>query len=177
MTVVRFTSGVSPTTLIPVPTIHAIYASTSGHTEYVLEVLSQALAEQKTPVSYTSVRAELATPEDFSKGDLLLLGSGTWNIDGTEGQLNPYMHTLLHKTASTVDLKKRSCATLALGDKHYYYTGRAGEHLRKFILSHSGLASAPSFMLTEEPYGQEEKIKQWAQKLVTFLQAPPPVKS
>ena len=49
---------------------------------------------------------------------------------GMEGQLQPHMHEFLLKRAKDVDLKGKNVAVIALGDERYYYTARAGDHLR-----------------------------------------------
>lgn len=147
--------------------LHILYASTSGHTEYVIGVIKDAL--QAEGVTVTSCRAELATAADFDKGDALLLASGTWNTGGPEGQLNPHMHAFVHGPAKAVDLKGKSVAIVALGDDRYFYTGRAGEHLRNFIQNHGGKILGDALLIVNEPYGQEERVRRWGEKLIPLI--------
>jgi flavodoxin len=79
--------------------IHFITASTSGNTEYVARVVQQHLAEHAATIVIEQQRAELAQPADLQRGDLLILGSGTWNTGGTEGQLNMHMDAFLRDTS------------------------------------------------------------------------------
>lgn len=143
------------------PSLQIIYASTSGHTEYVIVVLREALESEKK-LQITDCKAESAQPEDLLKGDVLLLACGTWNTDGPEGQLNPHMKDLLMGRAKDVDLKGKSVAIIALGDERYRYTARAGEHLKNFVLGHGGKILGEPLVIVNEPYGQEENMRKWA---------------
>ncbi|MSR86782.1 hypothetical protein EXS70_01260 [Candidatus Peribacteria bacterium] len=150
-----------------VSSVHIIYASTSGHTEYVVDTLIPLL--QKAGVIVTKGLVDLAKPEDLMKADFLILGSGTWNTGGIEGQLNPHMHTFVHGPAKDVDLKGKNVAIIALGDDRYFYTSRAGEHLRNFIQKHGGKVLGDALVVINEPYGQEEKIRKWSEKFLTWI--------
>lgn len=147
--------------------VHCVFASGSGHTEYVVQVLQAYLKEKG--VELTTQRAETATPEDFARGDVLLLGSGTWNTGGVEGQLHPHMYTLLNQTAKDADLAGKRATCIALGDERYYYTARSGEHQRKYIMDHGGEWCCDALTIINEPYGQEERVQKWAEKLLTRL--------
>ncbi len=141
-----------------VPSIHAIYASTSGHTEYVVD---QAIAAFKG-ISLTKQRAEQALADDLLKGDMLLLASGSWNTGGVEGQLNPHMHELLKKRAADVHLAGKKVALIALGDSRYRYTAGSMKYLQEFVTSHGGQIIEPTLTIVNEPYGQEKKVEEWA---------------
>jgi len=86
-----------------VPTIHIIYASTSGHTEYVVDQLIGFLKAKAEDLEIEKQRAELTKPEDLLRGDILLLASATWNTGSIEGQLNPHMWMLLQDKAKNLD--------------------------------------------------------------------------
>jgi len=146
-----------------VSSLHIIYASTSGHTEYVVD---QVIALLKG-VQIEKQRAETAQPEDFLKGDVLLLASGTWNTGGVEGQLNPHMDELLKKRAEGVDLLGKKVFLIALGDDRYRYTANAMVHLREFVVSHNGVVIEPTLKIINEPYGQEQKMREWVEILNT----------
>lgn len=144
-----------------------IYASTSGHTEYVVEKLAEFLGGKQVEVSVQ--RVERAKPEDLLQGDMLILASGTWNTGGVEGQLNTHMHDFLLKTAKDVDLQGKRVMLIALGDDRYFYTCRAGERMRNFVMSHGGTVVEPSLLIVNEPYGQEEKVAKWGSKVLAQL--------
>lgn len=150
-------------------TVHIIYASSSGHTEYVVDVLEKQL--QAAGVSVSRQLAESAQPQDLLRGDVLVLGSGTWNTGSVEGQLNPHMHDLLLGRAKDIDLSGKQSALIALGDERYYYTLRAGEYLRTFVQTHGGSLICEQLSIVNEPYGQEERIEKWGVKFLASLQS------
>lgn len=144
------------------PIINVIYASTSGHTKHVIDILSDKISN----IEYRITKAEEATSEDLLEGNVLILACGTWNLDGVEGHLNPHMNDLLNKRCKDIDLGGKNVAIIALGDDRYYYTGRATEHLMQFVLKHNGKPLGAPLLIINEPYGQEDKITKWADNLV-----------
>ena len=141
--------------------VQIIYASTSGHTEYVIDAFMNAFKGHEC----TKIRAEIASKEDVLKGDVLILASGSWNTGSIEGQLNPHMHQLLKKTAADIDLKGHNIALIGLGDDRYHYTCGAADHLEEFVRDHGGEQIGETLRMINEPYGQEKKITEWAQSL------------
>jgi len=95
--------------------LHIVFASTSGHTEYVVDALTDSLKGIVPGWEIEETIAEKTQPQDLLSGDVLLLASSTWNTGGTEGQLNPHMWVLLHDKAKTVDLGGKPCACIGLG--------------------------------------------------------------
>lgn len=146
-----------------VPSLQIIYASTSGHTEYVIGLIA------KTFPDAVVTRVEHATPETLTSGDTLILACGTWNTGGIEGQLNPHMHAFLNDKAAAVDLAGRGVAIIALGDSRYRYTANAGKHLRAFVESHGGAVIGEPLIIVNEPYGQEEAVNAWAKNLSSLI--------
>lgn len=152
-----------------ISSLHIIYASTSGHTEYVVGVIADFLREHAPKIAVEVQRCDLATAEDLRRGDVLILGSGSWNTGGVEGQLNPHMYEYLRKTCKAEDLKGKKVGIVALGDDRYFYTARSGEHLRNFIQTHGGATLGDTLTVVNEPYGQEERVEQWAAKFLEAL--------
>ncbi len=152
-----------------VPNLHVIYASTGGHTEYVVQTLRQWCEKNFPGVAVTLQRAEEAQLEDFSKGDVLLLASSSWNTGGTEGELNPHMFALCNARAAGVDLQGKRVAVLGLGDHRYRYLCKAADHLLNFVAAHGGTLLQPELRIIDEPYGQEEKVEEWARTLLSQL--------
>lgn len=143
-----------------------IYASTSGHTEYVVSQVAEELRSAKKDVRV--LRVELAKPEDLSGGGLLILASSSWNTGGIEGQLNPHMYEFLLGRAKDAKLAG-AVALIALGDERYRYLAQAGKHLRTFVETHGGKVLEPQLTILNEPYGQEEKAKAWAREILPHL--------
>jgi len=144
--------------------VHIIYASTSGHTEYVAQLLTAALRD-KLGQQVSCTRAEESQLRSLTECNVLVLAAATWNTGGVEGQLNPHMAELLDHRASNADLYGKACACVALGDDRYYYTARAADHLERYVVSHGGYFAVPVLKLINEPYGQEDIVRRWASAL------------
>ncbi len=157
------------------PSIHIIYASTSGHTEYVVDTLIEFLKEKAPQIDVERQRVELAKPEDLLRGDLVILGSGTWNYQGVEGQLNMYMHQFLFEKAQGIDLSQKQLALISLGDDRYYYTTRCTEKFMRFLREAHTKSALMPLIVVNEPYGQEERIVKWGEKLIKFFEQPAPL--
>jgi flavodoxin I len=71
--------------MIQPPSLDIVFASTSGHTEYVTEALIDCLHSVAPGWQIVQTVAEKARPEDLLRGDIVLLASSTWNTGGVEG--------------------------------------------------------------------------------------------
>jgi flavodoxin I len=145
--------------------LHIVFASTSGHTEYVVDGLIDSLKRTTPGWEIEETTAEKAQPQDLLSGDVLLLASATWNTGGIEGQLNPHMWVLLQDRAKALDLAGKPCACIGLGDHRYFYTARAADHLQHYVNAHHGRLIVPTLKIIDEPYGQEEAIRVWGKQL------------
>jgi flavodoxin len=146
--------------------LHVVFASTSGHTAYVVDALVGFLKSTTPGWEIEETMAEKTQPQDLLSGDVLLLASATWNTGGTEGQLNPHMSVLLYDKAKTLDLAGKPCACIGLGDHRYFYTARAADHLQRYVKAHHGRLIVPTLKIIDEPYGQEEAVRVWGKQLV-----------
>jgi len=153
------------------PAVSVIFATTSGNTEYVVSVLVDAWRGEGAAV--TLLRAERAQPGDLSGEGALVLACGTWNQNGVEGQMDPCMDAFLRGRAGAADLAGRPAAVVGLGDGRYYYTGRATEHLLRFLREHGGTPCGSPLLVIGTPEGQEEKIRAWAGKFLESIPAVP----
>jgi flavodoxin I len=149
--------------------LHIVFASTSGHTVYVVEALIESLKSITPGWAIEETIAEKTQPQDLLSGDVLLLASATWNTGGIEGQLNPHMSVMLHDKARTLDLAGKPCACIGLGDHRYFYTARAADHLQNYVEAHRGRLVVPTLKIIDEPYGQEEAVRVWGKQLVDVL--------
>jgi flavodoxin len=145
--------------------LHIVFASTSGHTEYVVNALIDSLKSITPGWKIEQTIAEKAQPTDLLSGDILLLASATWNTGGIEGQLNPHMWVLLNDKAKTLDLAGKPCVCIGLGDHRYFYTARAADHLQQYVKAHHGRLIVPTLKIIDEPYGQEEAVRVWGKQL------------
>jgi flavodoxin I len=146
--------------------LHIVFASTSGHTEYVVDALIDSLKSIAQGWEIKETMAEKTQPQDLLSGDVLLLASATWNTGSIEGQLNPHMWVLLHDKAKALDLAGKPCACIGLGDHRYFYTARAADHLQHYVTAHHGRLIVPVLKIIDEPYGQEEAVRVWGKQLV-----------
>jgi flavodoxin I len=146
--------------------LHIVFASTSGHTEYVVDALIDSFKSNAPGWEIEETMAEKAQPRDLLSGDILVLASATWNTGGIEGQLNPHMWVLLNDKAKTLDLVGKPCACIGLGDHRYFYTARAADRLQHYVEAHHGRLIVPTLKIIDEPYGQEEAVRAWGKQLV-----------
>jgi flavodoxin I len=146
--------------------LHIVFASTGGHTEYVVDALIDSLKSIVPGGEIEETMAEKTQPQDLLSGDVLLLASATWNTGGIEGQLNPHMWVLLQDKAKTLDLAGKPCACIGLGDHRYFYSARAVDHLQLHVKTHHGRLIVPTLRIVDEPYGQEEAVRVWGKQLV-----------
>lgn len=153
------------------PSLHVIYASTSGHTEFVVDTLIDELKNTAPQMWASKQRVELAKPEDMEKGDVLILASSTWNTGSIEGQLNPHMHAYLKERAAGIDLKGKKVGLIGLGDDRYHFTVGALTHLEEFVKTHNGQMLEPVLRIVNEPYDQQDTVKQWTKEFLSSLEA------
>ena len=146
--------------------LHIVFASTSGHTVYVVDALIGSLKGMPPGWEIEETMAEKARPQDLLSGDVLVLASATWNTGGIEGQLNPHMSVLLHDKAKALDLAGKPCACIGLGDHRYFYTARAADRLQHYVGAHHGRLIVPTLRIIGEPYGQEEAVRVWGKQLM-----------
>lgn len=149
--------------------LHIVYASTSGHTEYVIDTLIAYATLKQPSLRIDKQRAELTRPEDLLTGDVLLLATGTWNTGGVEGQLNPHMHALLKEKAKDINLGAKKCAIIALGDARYRYTAGSSVHAEEYVHTHGGELILHTLKIVNEPYGQEKTVENWADQLLSKI--------
>lgn len=151
------------------PLIHIVYATTSGHTEFAVDVLIKALMAALPEWAIENTLAERTQPQDLLRGSVLVLASSTWNTQAVEGQLNPHMLALLQDRARVLDLALMRCACVGLGDHRYFYTARAVDSLQHYVESHHGRLIVPPLTIVDEPYGQEDTIVAWGERLAASL--------
>ena len=65
--------------------LHIVFASTSGHTEYVVDALIDSLKSITPGWEIEETMAEKTQPQDLLSGDVLLLASSTWIQGASRG--------------------------------------------------------------------------------------------
>lgn len=152
-----------------VSTLNIIYASINGNTEYVMGRIEASLRSTLPHLIIRRVRAEGATEKDFLMPDVLLLGSGTWNTSGVEGQLNPHMHSLLFEQMKGRPLTGKPMAFVSLGDEDHHFITDCKQHFLRFMKDAGGRKLLPSLVIVNDPYSQHENIDEWAEKFASAL--------
>ncbi len=152
--------------------VHIIYTTTSGHTEHLVDAFITYVNKHASDLHIIKQRAETSEPADLRKGDVLILACGTWNTDMAEGQLSPYMKKFL-LDANDIDLALKPVTAIGLGDDRYHHTAKAVELLVDFLKSHNGHLFLPPLKVVNEPYGQEEKVRIWAEEFVSTIRKLP----
>ncbi|MDD5054768.1 MAG: flavodoxin domain-containing protein [Candidatus Peribacteraceae bacterium] len=142
--------------------LNIIYGSINGNTEYVMGRIEAFLRTVLPGLIIRRVRAETAKPDDFKLADALLLGSGTWNTGGDEGQLNPHMHALLFEHLKDVRLPGKPMAFVSLGDEQHHFITDCIGHFRLFLQNVKGEKLLQSLILVNDPYTELERIDRWA---------------
>ncbi len=150
-----------------------IYATSTGHTEFVVDTLIAALNKSVPDLLIKKQRAETAKAEDLTKESILLLACGSWNTGNVEGQLQPYMHDLLMTRAVGVELKGMPVAAIGLGDERYHFTAKAADKLTDFLNSHGGKILLPTLKVVNEPFDQVTKVETWAKELAAAIKKLP----
>jgi flavodoxin I len=160
-------SAISATSSKQGRSLQIIFATTSGHTEFVVDTLTRSIELSDWEIERTL--AERASARDMLRGAVLLLASSTWNTGGVEGQLNPHMLLLLQSKAENLDLASKPSACIGLGDHRYYYAARAADLLQDHIESHHCRLLLPALRIVDESYEQVEAILGWGKQFADIL--------
>ena len=91
-----------------------------------------------------------------------------WN-SVREGQLSPGFIKFT-KQAQNFDLGGKHTCVIGLGDDRYFYTCKSTAHLMKFAREIGGKNLLPPLPIVNDPYGQEDKITKWGDKLLSALE-------
>jgi flavodoxin len=143
-----------------------VYSSTSGHTEFVVDVLTQYLKSKEAPLEIRVQHVEETEPADLLQCDILLLASSTWN--STEGLLPPDFAKFA-RAARGIDLQGKPTCVIGLGDERYYHTCRATAHLMQFARERGGKNFLAPLPIVNEPYDQREKVEKWGEKFLSKI--------
>jgi len=145
------------------PKLRIIYSSTSGHTEYVVDALAEHLG-RSADIDVVVKHVEESRSADMLDCDVLLLASGTWNQGLLPADFGKFI-----EEAEGIDLDGKPTCVIGLGDDRYYYTCRATARLMRFTRDIGGKNLLPPLPIVNEPYGQEDKVEEWGDKLLSAL--------
>lgn len=153
------------------PKLVLVYATNSGNTEYVAQVIEQVFARHQLDLEVVNVG--YAAIDDAVKADLLILGSCTWekrvNGERLEGQLQDQMEHFVEQLGKH-SLKHHKVAVFGLGDSDYKYFCGAAILLNQFVES-AGVNKMGSTMYVDSwPQPQQDKIEAWATEIIHAYQ-------
>lgn len=143
-----------------------IYGTTGGNTQTVCQQIAQNLEEHSLMVRL--IRAEIATEQDLTSGDALILASPTYGHGALEYNFHKFFECIQH-----ADLQNIPCAVVGLGDPKYDldYFLESEKILTRYIQTHNGTILLDSLKIAKSPYTYLEKwIPQWSQKFFIALQ-------
>lgn len=149
--------------------IPAIYASTSGNTEWVVEQVASVW--QAAGLNVELYRAERTDPAIWQRHDFFLLATSTWE----HGVINPFFNTL-YSALKDVDCTGKRAAFIGTGDVRYEPVLFCGgmESLKNRWLERGGQAIGVPMKFNGEVYAKfDSVIKPWSNKIMLELQTPP----
>jgi flavodoxin len=141
--------------------IHAIYASTSGNVETVVEKVAELLRAKNIEVELH--RAEQTDSSIFNQGEHFFLATSTWE----HGVLNPFFQKL-HKEMMKLSFSGKTAFFVGLGDTRYepvrFCEGM--DILKTTWLDNGGQEWGHALKINGEPYHQlETTVAKWVENL------------
>src|SRR3989338_4754602 len=119
-----------------------IYATNSGSTFEVANLISAKLAEKSHQVEVKNVTE--VTPDVIPNYELVLLGSPSWEYEGQEGFPQADFVAFMNNTPQDQTFPQTKFAVFGLGDKNYAIFCGAVDHMMKYVEKLQGqLVSEP----------------------------------
>jgi flavodoxin len=138
--------------------IHAVFASTSGNTEQVVETIQHRFISHN--LNLVLHRAESTPFSVFEQNNLFLLATSTWE----HGVINPLFNRLL-KELSEHSLAGKSAVFVGCGDRRYepvLFCEGLFELQRAFTTAGGTSLGEPLLIDGNIHPGLEQEITQWA---------------
>lgn len=144
--------------------IVAIYASTSGNVEAVVEHVAQQLRTAGHDVVLN--RAEKTNSDVFDTSDVYLLATSTWE----HGELNPFFRKL-YTAMTTLSFAGKRALVIGLGDTRYepVLFGKGADMLAERWQAQGGQLLTPVFKIDGEPFHQLHLVDAWLQAVLPRL--------
>lgn len=145
--------------------IKIIYASTSGNTEVVSEVIADILKVQG--YNCELFRAELTPIEVVRENHTFIFATSTWE----HGDINPYFNELL-KEMKKMNMDGKIAGFVGLGDTRYEEIkfAKGIEILKKVFLNGGGKQIHTTLKLNGDPYEHlYTTVKEWAYEFAANL--------
>lgn len=131
------------------------YASMSGNTEEVAQIIAESLREQDADVVEHYIDGIKPTP-DVSDYDVIFLGSYTWNLGETPEEVKDFVYEIGYKPDTVYVF---GTGDTQFGEELYCI---AADKLAKFYNS-----PVPPLKIEQSPRGaQEKRIKRWVKDVL-----------
>lgn len=140
----------------------ALYASTSGNTEIVVETVVEKW--RGAQIELQTFRVENADQSLLSSHSLFLFASSTWE----HGAINPFFKTTLEQMKTMKCNEKYACF-IGLGDTRYEPVLFCGglQKIREIWKNQGGVELSPVLLINGDPYQQlNNRVTEWADKLI-----------
>lgn len=145
--------------------ILAIYGSTGGNTELVVEQVQKILEEGSHSVE--TKRVEKASKDDIKDHDLYILASPTYGHGVLQFEFQPFADTLTEK-----EMSGKKFAVIGLGDQRYEkeYLLESAKTLETLVKENGGELIVPPLRILNNPVQHlDTLIKTWAEQLIKIL--------
>ncbi len=146
------------------PTIHCLYASTSGNVESVVERVATGLRGSGWEVALH--RTEQTKPDLIRDNSHFILATSTW----ARGSLNPFFIPLIDEMKK-LDLTGKVTGLIGLGDIRYenVFFNTGIDQLREVWEQQHGTVLFRPLKLNGDPYGQMNLVDTWTQQFLPYL--------
>lgn len=142
-----------------------VYASNSGSTFLVGEIIAKTLSEK---YKVDLKKASNTSADDLEKYDVIILGSPSWSVLGKEAFPQEAMLAFMERCVDRKFLDKQ-CAAFGCGDSAYTLFCGAVNQLERFIMQIKGRKIMESLRIDAYYFKlkeNEELAKQWAGELL-----------
>lgn len=146
--------------------MHAVYASTSGNVEVVVETVAKLL--EASGINVELHRSEQTSIEVFRHNELFLIATSTWE----HGVLNPFFQPL-HQEMSKEDFAGKKAAFIGLGDTRYepVLFCQGMEILKQTWTDNQGQQLFHNLKINGEPYHLlDTTVTEWTKGLIDALE-------
>lgn len=140
------------------------YATHSGSSFEIAEFVGEILSKN---FAVTIQKAFLSKADDLLKYDFVVMGSGSWKVDGHEGYPQPALYDLLAK-AKEVNLKNKPFAFFGCGDNSYTQFCGVVDYLENFVKAVEGVKVADSLRVDSFFFDLKKNVRlveTWAESL------------
>jgi flavodoxin I len=139
-----------------------VYGSTTGNTRFLSEFVKLGLED----VGYEFLMFDVKDirTDYFNSKDLIVLGSSTWNIGSTQGQLQHDWRSFIEEMKH-YNFEQRPVGVFGVGHYHYTFTAGAADVLSEGVKQANGRLLDPVYKVDDVVDLFTEQIRAWASGL------------